>query len=327
MKKLIPVLILVLLFVSACHFPEETDLSQDPVVQTRVALLLTQGAPSVSTNEPPSQEETKEETTMPEDPAEETEEPVIETPVITDEPTTLPDQPTQEPPVPTEEVEIPTVETPAPTLETVEPTLTTPEPTIVTPEPTDSDPGDPWSGSPDLLEEFDSGTYWDFEGDHLLSKVSNGKLEFTSKGTPWWSSWYTTYPAYKNGYFETTFTMPNCAGSDRFGLVIRWGESNEFYYLGVTCDGSWGFSYYTKDNQTHDIVAYTKTTILNPASETNRIGILAKDNAFTFYINGESVGSANHDALKEAGSFGFLSMSTGTKDFKTLIDKLEYWTE
>jgi hypothetical protein len=49
MKKILPVLLLIVLFISACNFPEE-DLSKDPVVQTRVAVLLTQGAPD--SNEP-----------------------------------------------------------------------------------------------------------------------------------------------------------------------------------------------------------------------------------------------------------------------------------
>ncbi len=43
MKKLIPVLIIVLLL-SACNFPGEVDYSQDPVVQTSVSMILTKGA-------------------------------------------------------------------------------------------------------------------------------------------------------------------------------------------------------------------------------------------------------------------------------------------
>ncbi len=46
MKKFLPVLLLIVLLVSSCNFPEEQDLSEDPVVQTRVAVLLTQGAPA-----------------------------------------------------------------------------------------------------------------------------------------------------------------------------------------------------------------------------------------------------------------------------------------
>ena len=148
-----------------------------------------------------------------------------------------------------------------------------------------------------------------------------------SKGTPYWSSWYTTYPEVKDAYFETTITRPNCSGEDRFGLVIRWDEAQQFYYMGVTCDGKWGFSFYTKDNQIVNIVDYQSSDAFKPANEANRIGILAKGNKFDFYINGTKVGSATDDRLPDAGTFGFLSMSAGTINFKTSVDKLEFWEQ
>ncbi len=334
MKKILPVLLLIVLLVSACNFPEERDISEDTVVQTRVAVLLTQGAPesqvpfnivapidkdidSADSEEPTPVEEaeteTPGETSVTPEPTEEITEPTLEPTEEVVEPT----------PEPTDEIIEPT---PKPTDEVIEPT---PEETEMAPTPTpvETDPDKPWSGTPEFVEEFDSTAYWNFENNHLLSKASDGQLEFTSKGTPWWSSWYTTNPAQKNGYFETTFTMPNCNGSDRFGLVIRWIHPNVFYYLGVTCDGTWGFSLYNQVNQTIDLVTYTENDALNPVSESNRIGILATDNSFDFYINGTLVGSATHDGIQKAGPFGFVSMSTGTKDFKTLIDKLEYWAK
>lgn len=301
MKKFLPVLLLIVLLVSSCNFPEEQDLSEDPVVQTRVAVLLTQGAPAG--DEPFN---------------------IVE-PIDKDiEPTEAEDL------TPTEDAKTDTPEeTPVAPEATEEVVAPTPEETEVatTPTPEETDPDKPWSSTPEFVEEFDSTTYWNFEDNYLLSKANDGQLEFTSKGTPWWSSWYTTNPAQKNGYFETTFTMPNCNGSDRFGLVIRWTHPNVFYYLGVTCDGTWGFSLYNQVNQTIDLVTYSKNDALNPVTESNRIGILAKDNSFDFYINGTLVGSATHDGIQKAGPFGFVSMSTGTKDFKTQIDKLEYWAK
>lgn len=285
MRKLLPVLI-VMLLLSGCYFPGDTDYSQDPVVQTRVSLILTQGA---QTQESTGLETTA--TVVPiqvETPAEET-----QTQAITATTT-----------VPTETELVPS-QTPSPTL-------------VVS--------TDPWGGEATFVEEFDSGDYWDFESNYLFSKIINGQLEFTSKGTPWWSSWYTTEPEFKNGYFETTFNMPNCQGQDRFGLVIRWGNSSNFYYMGLTCDGSWGFTLYTAANETIDLLAYQKSNALNPAGETNQIGILAKDNAFEFYINRQKVGSTSDSSIEEGGNFGFLTMASGTQNFKTLIDRLEYWS-
>ena len=284
MNKIYPVLI-ILLLLSACNFPGESDYSQDPVVQTSVALILTQGA------------QTKEITAL---------EPTV---------TNLPTQ-----------VETPTAETPTltPTAVTESPTATELLPSQ-TPVPTQVVSNDPWDGDAAFIEEFDSGDYWDFESDHLYSKIGNGQLEFTSKGTPWWSSWYTTEPEIKNGYVETTFSMPNCKGQDRFGLVIRWGNSSDFYYMGVTCDGSWGFTLYTAANETIDLLPYQTSDAFNPLGEIHQIGILAKDNVFNFFIDRQDVGSITNDAVVEGGNFGFLTMSSGTQDFRVLIDRLEYW--
>lgn len=287
MKKLFLTLIFVL-FLSSCNFPQNADLSQDPVVQTRVAVLLTQGAVTE-----PVMEETQElSRTYPFEDT--TSQKSTDLPTL-DDPTVITNSTSEE-------------ATPAPQTQTPLPST------------------EPWSGTPDFQVNFSNGSYWDFENDYLLSKTMNGQLEFTSKGTPWWSSWYTTSPEQKDGYYETTFTMPNCSGSDRFGLVIRWSNTNQFYYLGVTCDGTWGFSYYNESNSTIDLVTYTSTDALNKPTESNRIGILALNNDFEFYINGQKVGSVTHDAVNNGGTFGFISRSAGTQNFKTLIDKLDYWS-
>jgi len=298
MRKLIPLLIIMLLLF-ACNFPTDVDYSQDPVVQTNVAMILTQGAQTQESS-PSDQTET-------------------EVPVQT----TTPAEETQAQPTPT--IELIETATVVPT-EVVEPEPTqTPSPTQAA-SPTQVISTDPWAGQATFVEEFDSGDYWDFENDYLYSKISNGQLDFTSKGTPWWSSWYTTNPEFKNGYFETTFSMLSCQGQDRFGLVIRWGGTGDFYYMGLTCSGYWGFTQYTAANEIIDLLPYQKSDALNAVSETNQIGILAKEDSFEFYINRQKVGSASNDAIAEEGNFGFLTMSSGTRIFKTLIERLQYWS-
>ncbi len=310
MKKIIPVL-LVCLMLSACNYPT-VELSSEEVVQTNVALILT-NAPETTLLPVPTSE--------------------IQIPAETEEPATqtVPD-PTAE--APTEILPEPTeTEAVAPTPEP-EPTATnTPEPTATattaptaTPEPVAGDPV-AQLGEPDFLEDFANAGGWPYEDDWFLITVSGGQLHAYSKGTPYWSSWYTTYPEVKDAYFETTITRPNCSGQDRFGLVFRWDESQEFYYMGVTCDGTWGFSFYTRNNQIINILDYQTSDAFNPANEANRIGVLAKGDQFEFFINGIKVGSATDDRLDDPGTFGFISMSTGTVNLKTSVDKLEYWEQ
>lgn len=293
MKKLVPLLFVLILMLSSCYYPADEDISQDPVVETNVAQILTLAAQSRS-------EENSE---------------TIATPAPEELPYPVtgvggPDSESKEPAV---EAEIPT-EVEADTSENIE-------------EPTETSTAEnlPWSGTSLYSESFDSNSYWNFENPYLLSKVGNGQLEFTSKGTPWWTSYYTTKPEVQNGYYETSLNMLNCKPNDRIGLVFRLKVGGDFYYMGLTCDGSWGFSQYTSDNRIIDILPYETSDALNPVNEANQLGVLANGNDFEFYINRQKVGSATNGSLPEAGYFGFMTMSTGSHTFKTLIDRLEVW--
>ncbi len=297
MKKLVPFLLIFVLVLSSCYYLGDEDISQDPVVETNVAQILTQGAHNRS--------EENDET--------------IATPAPEGMPYPVsgvggPDAESKEPAL---EAEIPT-ETEAETPETTE------EAAESLPE-TPIGENLPWSGTSIYNESFDSNSYWNFENPYLLSKVGNGQLEFTSKGTPWWTSYYTTKPEVQNGYYETSLSMLNCTPNDRIGLVFRLKTSGDFYYMGLTCDGKWGFSQYTSDNRIIDLLPYETSDALNPVGETNQLGVLANGNDFEFYINRQKVGSATNDSLPKAGFFGFTTMSAGTQNFKTLIDRLEVW--
>lgn len=290
MKKLVPVLLVLILILSSCYYIGDEDISQDPVVETNVAQILTQAAQNRS--------EENDET------------------IATPGPEELP--------YPVAGVGGEDAESKEPALEAENPPeAETPENTE---EPAETSAGEnlPWSGARLYNGPFDS-IYWNFENPYLKSKVDNGQLEFTSKGTPWWTSYYTTKPEVQNGYFETSFSMPNCNANDRFGLVFRLKVSGDFYYMGLTCDGKWGFSQYTSDNRIIDILPYEASDALNPINETNQLGVLANGNDFEFYINRQKVGSATNGNLLEAGFFGFTTMSAGTQNFKTLIDSLEVW--
>ncbi len=310
MKKNIPVL-LICLMLSACNYPT-VQLSSEEVVQTNVALILTNAPETtllpVATLEPETPEATAE----------------VATEVVVEPTTEVATETVSEPSATGTEVATPE---PQPTAtDTPEPTATATTAPTATPEPVSGDPV-AQLGEPDFLEDFSAAGGWSYEDDWFLITVSGGQLHAFSKGTPYWSSWYTTYPEVKDAYFETTISRPNCNGQDRFGLVIRWDESQQFYYMGVTCDGTWGFSLYTRNNQIINILDYQSSDAFKPANEANRIGILAKGDQFEFFINGTKVGSATDDRLDDAGTFGFISMSAGTVNFKTSVDKLEYWEQ
>jgi len=236
---------------------------------------------------------------------------------LTNAPTNTPIPPTAAPP--TAVPELPT-ET-ATSIPSATPTeAPTPTPTL--------NPQDPalQYGSPDKIEDFSTITgAWNYEDDWSSWNVNDGFLNIYSKGTPYWHSWYTTGQKIQNFYLEAELSMPNCSGKDRIGLAFRLTEGSRFYFMGLTCDGTWGFNRYTASNASETILAYQPSDKIRPTNETNRIGVLANGNSFGFYINGALVGSVSDDTYPGPGTTGFVSMSAGTVNFKTSVDVLRYW--
>jgi len=227
-------------------------------------------------------------------------------------------------PIKTEELaptEQPSQVTEAPTETAAEIPTATPSPTPV---PSADDPAIRF-GEPTKRETFDRVTgAWIYEDEWYNANISGGQLHIYSKGTPYWNSWYTIQPAIKNFYLEATLTMANCDGQDRVGLAFRL-INNQFYILGLTCDGSVGISRYTADNSVVNVLPFQTSDKLKPTSQPNRVGILVNGDDLQVFVNGQAIGQVKDDTLSGAGTYGFVSMSTGTVNMKTSIDELSYW--
>jgi hypothetical protein len=232
------------------------------------------------------------------------------------------------------------IETELPPTETVVPSPTTTEPAIeptptetptasATPTPTE-DQNDPalLLGAPSWTYDFSANSSpWDFDSDQASFNTNNGKLNITAKANANWHSWYVSSPRLKNAYVEAVIEMTNCAGADRFGLAVRsisyW---HRFYFMGVTCEGKWGFFRMEPDVNIQQIVGFKSA---EPATfgpnQPHRIGIWMKDTNFTFYIDGQEVGSASDSKITGDGYTGFLVAFANTPGFTVHVDDLRYW--
>lgn len=289
MKK-IAILIGIILLLTSCNLPR-AEVDPSSAVATNVAFQLT-NAPTPTAI--PDLNQGIMSTTTPE-------------PVNTEEPAE--NQPhTQETEAPTEPP------TEVPTEAPVEPT----------PVPPIDDPATRL-GDANKVEEFNQATgAWNYEDEWFSVNVSGGQMHIYSKGTPYWNSWYTTQPTLKNFYFEATLSMVNCSGKDRIGLAFR-NTNNQFYIVGLTCDGTIGMNRYTAENRVVDVLTYQPSDKLNPTNQENRIGVLANGSDFQIYVNGHLVGQVTDNSLPDAGTCGFVTMSTGTVNMKTSVETLRYW--
>lgn len=228
----------------------------------------------------------------------------------------------------TEEVKSPT-ETVAPATEETEPAENTPTVTV-TPTATQSasDPAQSL-GSPAWTQDFSgSSSAWDFDYPQATFETADGYLNMTTKANANWHSWYVSSPKLQNAYVESSIQMSNCSGLDRFGLAVRASsDGQQFYFLGITCDSQWGFFRMAPDVNIIEIKGYQSTTQLsNGTNNEHRVGIKMDGSSFTFYIDGEEVGTASDSTLSNEGYTGFLIAFTNNPGFSVKVNDLKYWT-
>ena len=226
----------------------------------------------------------------------------------------------------TEEAPTPT-ETVAPTAEETEaeptPTVTvTPTATLSASDPAQS------LGSPAWTQDFSgSSSAWDFDYTQATFETSNGYLNMITKANANWHSWYVSSPKLGNAYVETTIQMSNCSGLDRFGLAVRASsDGQQFYFMGITCDGQWGFFRMAPDVNIIEIKGYQSAAQLsNGTNNPHRVGIRMDGANFTFFIDGEEVGTASDSTLSGEGYTGFLIAYANNPGFTVRVDELKYW--
>ena len=181
-------------------------------------------------------------------------------------------------------------------------------------------------GAPAWTDDFNNVTAkWEYSDTWSSFHVANGFLNIISKETPYWHSWYVTSPKIKNFYLEMSYDMPVCGGTDTVGLAFRAPDLNQYYFMGITCNGSWGFYRWTSSGDIVTIIPFTQSNEFKPVTEINRVGVKANGSSYEFYINGKKVGSANDSSLTDIGSIGFVTAFKQVKGFTTRVDKLQYW--
>ncbi|MBG0784067.1 MAG: hypothetical protein H0S79_03090 [Anaerolineaceae bacterium] len=206
---------------------------------------------------------------------------------------------------------------------------TTTQTNTVTPTAT-LEPGDPAQqlGSPAWTQDFSGSTSaWDFDYPQATFQTSGGYLNLVTKANANWHSWYVSSPKLQDAYVEATIKMSSCSGSDRFGLAVRASsDGQQFYYMGITCSGQWGFFRMAPDVEIYEIKGYQNATQLsNGTDQPHRIGIRMDGSSFTFYIDGEEVGTASDSTLTGEGYTGFLIAFANNPGFTTQVDTLRYW--
>ncbi|MCL4560266.1 MAG: hypothetical protein M1281_06605 [Chloroflexi bacterium] len=181
-------------------------------------------------------------------------------------------------------------------------------------------------GAPSREDRMDDGAAWGvFSDEHVQIEPGSGYLSLTAIKTDGWHSWTVSNYELADFYMEVTATPENCSGGDRYGVVFRSPDASQGYLFGFTCDGKYAF-YEWDGSKFNTLVDWASSDkIHSGAGQTNRLGIMARGDQFTFYANGSQIAEAQ-DSKYDEGVYGLFVASYQTPDFTVQIEQVDYWT-
>lgn len=182
-------------------------------------------------------------------------------------------------------------------------------------------------GNPDWVDPMDNSNSW-----YTLSTANtewefeDGMLRMKSKTTGEPEEWgLSSKPAMTDYYLQATFkTDKDCAGLDRYGVLVRAPDPSMGYIFEFSCDGR--YRLYIWDGENYEALQEWKSSasINGGPNQTNVLGIYMKGNLFRLYANGKLLAELENDKFDE-GRFGLVIGADKTEGFITYVDEVAYW--
>jgi hypothetical protein len=191
------------------------------------------------------------------------------------------------------------------------------------PGPTDSPTPEAFTMGELIFEEtFDAAGLWAVgdAGDSNVS-VSGGVMSYTQK-TPGSFSLRIIGKQGEDFHAEVNTALANrCASGDRYGLMFRVQDPNNYYAFVIDCDGQYRFLRYVSGAAT-PVLDWTATPAIERGTRSaNTLAVTAQGETFQFAINGSPLATAS-DGVFAGGRFGLLVGANVTQDFTVVFDNL-----
>jgi hypothetical protein len=164
-----------------------------------------------------------------------------------------------------------------------------------------------------------------YDDGHTRVSISSGKLVLTSLEGKGWHGWRMYNARLQNFYLEVTVQAHDCTGSDTYGLIFRSPDGYKGYWFGITCDGKYSLESGDIGSSVEIIKAKTNATIKAGSNQTNRLGVMAKDNKISLYANGKLLEEVANNAITDAGVFGYFIAGAKTANFTYDSTEVIYW--
>jgi len=164
-----------------------------------------------------------------------------------------------------------------------------------------------------------------YQDDSTHITIDNGVMNLSSISTVGFRSWRLASPMPKDFYLEEVFRTVSCGAADQYGVVYRAPDysSGLGYYFGITCSGNYALYRWSSSGQA--VILSGSSTLIKPGNnQVNTIGINARGNNFTFYMNDKVIQTFTDTSLPDPGHFGvFVGAYSG--NLSVQLDDITYW--
>lgn len=213
-----------------------------------------------------------------------------------------------------------------PTVIATLPPLPTPTPTPVVEDPPTPDPGVLVLGDLIYAEEFDTPGPWSVgETEANIVSVDRGVLSFTQK-TPGTFAFRITGRQANDFYAQlSTQVVGPCRTGDRYGLIYRLQDGNNYYLFLLNCAQQYRVVRVT-NGALEPLNDWTPNGTIRPdSSAVNAIGVRARGAQVDFFINEEHAFGTSDSAFG-GGRFGVWVGAGATTNFTVEFDDLELYS-
>lgn len=154
--------------------------------------------------------------------------------------------------------------------------------------------------------------------------VSGGALTYIQK-TPGTFSYRIIGRQGSDFRAEVSTALPKgCGSGDKFGLMFRILDANNYYVIQVDCEGRYRLMRLVGGAGTALIDWSQSTAIKRGVNAANTLRVETKGNSMTMFINGERLDTAS-DSIFAKGRFGLWVGSNVTKNFTVVFDELRVY--
>jgi hypothetical protein len=142
-----------------------------------------------------------------------------------------------------------------------------------------------------------TGNWEEGSGDEITRRYESGKYHIVVDAAET-TVWSTSGNEFSDFTLEVEASQVAGPNDNGYGVLLRYVDSDNFYYFEISGDGYWEFSK-QYEGEWHTFVEWTKASAIRQGQAMNRIRVSCEGEVFTFFVNGTRVGEYEDSTFPE----------------------------